>query len=125
MMFDFSRRVEVKSFEWRVQSGKSGTIFGRAASGQVRRRPRHSVVATKDQKRRGQTGANGGNGENGLGLAASSYHLTGWKWLEMKDVTGCCRFVADLLPIKWLIINDVTDVTGFKSIISMSEWVNQ
>jgi hypothetical protein len=44
--------------------------------------------------------------------------LTEWKLLIVKDVTGCCRFVADLLPIKWLIINDVTDVADFQSIIS-------
>jgi hypothetical protein len=39
--------------------------------------------------------------------------LTEWKWLIVKDVTGCCRFVAALLPIKCLIINDVTDVADF------------
>jgi hypothetical protein len=43
-------------------------------------------------------------------------HLTVWKWLIVKDVTGCCRFVADLLPIKCLIISDVTDVADFKTV---------
>jgi hypothetical protein len=54
--------------------------------------------------------------EGSVGLmltGALQRHLTEWKWLMMKDVTGCCRFVADLLPIKCLIINDVTDVADF------------
>jgi hypothetical protein len=58
-------------------------------------------------------------------MAAPVCHLTEWKLLIMKDVTGCCYFVAGLLLVKRLIINDVTDVAGFKSIISISERVNQ
>jgi hypothetical protein len=45
-------------------------------------------------------------------------HLTERKLLIVNDVTGCCRFVADLLPIKCLIINDVTDVADFQTISS-------
>jgi hypothetical protein len=61
----------------------------------------------------------------GKGRSSTSHHLTEWKLLIMKDVTGCCCFVATLLLVKCLIINDVTDVAGFKTIISISELVNQ
>jgi hypothetical protein len=36
----------------------------------------------------------------------------------LSQVAKCCRSVADPLPIKCLIINDVTDVADFQSISS-------
>jgi hypothetical protein len=36
--------------------------------------------------------------------------------VDFEGCNGCCYFVATLLLVKRLIINDVTDVAGFKTI---------
>ena len=39
------------------------------------------------------------------------------KWLKISDVTGCCRCVADVLPVKLLMMSRVADVADFPTSI--------